>query len=59
MAAQPPFDDRVVGFPPPCRLRAALLGRWLPGPSFQAKRLSGLAAICDEMQLGSLLWILK
>jgi hypothetical protein len=35
-------------------LYLALLGRWFPGPNFQANRLSVLAAICDKMQLGSL-----
>jgi len=28
----------------------ALLGRWFPGPNFQANRLSVLAAICEKMQ---------
>ena len=37
----------------------ALLGRWFPGPNFQANRLSVLAAICDKMQFGSLRWILQ
>ena len=37
----------------------ALLGRWFPGPNFQANRLSVLAAICDKMQYGSLRWIIQ
>jgi hypothetical protein len=40
-------------------LYLALLGRWFPGPNFQANRLSVLAAICDKMQFGSLRWILQ
>jgi len=40
-------------------LYLAVVGRSLPGPNFQANRLSVFAAICDKMQFGSLPWILQ